>query len=174
MTISWLTCSLCFTLIGFLLKYFPGNIFFNGLMSCCSELAGFTSAGIAYARYGSKRSLFTFYGIAAAGSILIIGYMHVTGYYEQEIHVFTTTSMLTYGVLLLVAKFGISAAFNVIYCCNSEMFPALFAVTAFGISNFFARCCTFFAPQIAEIQSTTPMLIFTFLSLLAMGASTFI
>lgn len=75
------------------------------------------------------------HAIAAVGGVSILIFM-----------TFPSDSILLYGLLILIAKFGISAAFNIVYCSNAEMFPALFTVTAFGISNFFARSCTFFAP----------------------------
>lgn len=62
-----------------------------------------------------------------------------------------------YGIFLLVAKIGICMSFNCLYCSFSEMFPPLFSVTAFAICNFLARFASFFAPQIAEIQSPLPV-----------------
>lgn len=51
MCLCWLTCSLNNTLISFLLKYFPGNIFLNGFMSCTSELVGTFVSGLAMLFY---------------------------------------------------------------------------------------------------------------------------
>ena len=63
--------------------------------------------------------------------------------------------------LVLVAKFGTSAGFNLAYVANAEVFPALFQGSSMGICNFFARSFTIFAPVVAEIIGYTPMLIFT-------------
>jgi hypothetical protein len=54
------------------------------------------------------------------------------------------------------------------------LFPPLFSVTAFGISNFLARSCTFFSPQIAEIQSAFPITLMTVLFTLAFVATSFL
>jgi hypothetical protein len=54
------------------------------------------------------------------------------------------------------------------------MFPTLFSVTAFGISNFLARACTFFSPQIAEIQSSFPIGLATTLYILSAIATGFL
>jgi hypothetical protein len=45
MSICWLTCSLNYNLITFLLKYFPGSMNFNSLMNAASELIGTVASG---------------------------------------------------------------------------------------------------------------------------------
>lgn len=171
MILSWLTCSLNFTMISFMLKYFPGDIFFNGLMSCSSELLAYWLSCYIYQLHGAKSALFWSYAIAAIGGASILIYITLTGFYEKGKQIQSIGQIILYGILILITKFGISAAFNICYVSNSEMFPPLFSVTAFGISNFFARSSTFFAPQIAEIQSTFPMMMFTSLSIAAMISS---
>lgn len=76
----------------------------------------------------------------------MIIYLVKSDYYNKTEHNFSSREMLIFGSLILVVKFGNAAAFNVIYGSTTSMFPPLFSVTAFGISNFFARCCSFFSP----------------------------
>ena len=47
------------------------------------------------------------------------------------------------------------------------MFPTLFAATAMGLCNFFARVATIFAPLVAEIPGRTAMCAFTVMSTVA-------
>jgi len=54
------------------------------------------------------------------------------------------------------------------------MFPALFSITAFNLTNFLARACTFFAPQIAEIQSYLPIGLMTVLYFSSAAATGFL
>ena len=71
-------------------------------------------------------------------------------------------------ILIMSCKFGISAAFNVVYIATAQMFNSKVAATAFGICNFFARLTTIMAPMVAEWPSPLPILI---LSALCFGAS---
>ena len=50
--------------------------------------------------------------------------------------------------------------FVVIYIATVELFPVLFAATAMGVCNFFARFITIFAPGVAEMDPPIPMSIF--------------
>jgi len=146
MTLNWLTCSLNNTMISFLLKYFPGNIYFNGFMSCLSEVVGTFVSGLLLLKNRPKWCLNSSFFVAGAGGVMMVVYLIKTDYYQQEEHKFSTTEMMIFGGLILVVKFGNSSAFNVLYGCTTSMFPPLFSVTAFGIANFFARSCSFFSP----------------------------
>jgi hypothetical protein len=174
MCMAWLTCSLNNTLISFLLKYFPGNIFLNGFMSCTSELVGTFMSGLAMIFYSPQFCLKVSYGIAGFGGFLMIVYLVKTDYYAQEVHEFTPASLFIFSSLILIVKFGCASAFNVIYAATTTLFPPLFSVTAFGISNFLARTCTFFSPQIAEIQSEFPITLMTILFTISLVATNFL
>jgi hypothetical protein len=73
-------------------------------------------------------------------------YYNSTDYFASPIHTFTPLSSLLFSTIILVAKFGLSVNFCVLYSSTTEMFPPQFSVVAFSISNFFARLCTFVAP----------------------------
>jgi hypothetical protein len=146
MTLNWLTCSLNNTMISFLLKYFPGNIYFNGFMSCLSEVIGTFVSGLLLLSYTPKRCLEWSFTLAGLGGLIMVIYLIKSDYYNQAELKFSSGEMLLFGGLILVVKFGNASAFNVLYGCTTSMFPPLFSVTAFGISNFFARSCSFFSP----------------------------
>ena len=63
--------------------------------------------------------------------------------------------------MILIAKLGVMSNFTILYIANAHTFPTLFATTALGIVQFFARLGSIGAPLVAEIQGKTPMLIFT-------------
>lgn len=77
-------------------------------------------------------------------------------------------------VFILLAKFGISATFNICYLANALIFPTIFAGTAFGVCNIFAKLATIIAPMLAEVDPPVPMIVFTILSLIAGVLSIFI
>ncbi len=57
--------------------------------------------------------------------------------------------------------------FNICYFANSQIFPAIFAGTAFGICNLGAKIATIFSPYMAEVDPPLPMIIFTILAISA-------
>jgi len=70
-------------------------------------------------------------------------------------------------IFVIVAKFGISGGFVIVYVCTVDVFPTLFCSTAMGFCNFLARILTILAPEIAEHAPPLPMALFT--SLCALG-----
>lgn len=75
---------------------------------------------------------------------------------------------------ILFAKFGISSTFNVCYLANALIFPTIFAGTAFGICNIFAKLATIISPMLAEVDPPVPMVVFTILSCLGGFLSIFL
>ena len=55
-----------------------------------------------------------------------------------------------------MAKFGISAAFCMVFVCFMELIPTMFTATVFGYGNTAARIVTVLAPQVAEIRGIFP------------------
>ena len=66
-------------------------------------------------------------------------------------------------VLLLLGKFGLSGAYNIVYLANN-IFPTIFATTCMGICSIFARSATFFSALMAELPEPIPMIIFSVLT----------
>ena len=62
------------------------------------------------------------------------------------------TTNWSFPVFVLIAKFGISSAYNICYLSNSHLFPAQISATTLGICNIFARTATILAPMLAEIE----------------------
>jgi len=68
------------------------------------------------------------------------------GFFSANQHRQEAVDDLLFPTLVLLAKFGISAAFTINYLCMSDLFPVLFASSAWGFCNFLARLLTMFAP----------------------------
>merc|ERR1711957_932325 len=103
------------------------------------------TGGLIYKYLGLRVSLPLFFLISGLGGIAI----NLFGYEATEEWVFP--------LLVLVAKFGIAALFNIIYVAHAQIFPTLFAATAMGMCNFMARVATIFAPLVAEVESHIAM-----------------
>jgi OCT family organic cation transporter-like MFS transporter 4/5 len=145
-----MTVTFDYYLIGFELKYFKGDIFTNGIASSASDIIAYVSGGLIYKYLGLRVSLPFFFLISTIGGLLI---NFIGNDPSLEAWVFP--------LLVLIAKFGIAALFNIVYVANSVIFPTLFAATAMGICNFLARVATIFAPLVAETESNTAMELFT-------------
>jgi len=158
MTMVWLSCSFDYYLIGFQLKYFPGNIYVNTFVSSGSEMIAYGLAGIFYNRLGAKISLFGSFVIALLGGFAILINGALVGW---------DNAGYAFPIFVLFAKFGIASSFNIVYVCNIDVFPTLFQATSFGIVNFGARLASVFAPQVAELNEPWPMLSFVTTAIIA-------
>jgi len=163
MSVVWLTSSFNYYLVSSLLKYFPGSIYTNAAISACSELISLSFSGIVFKQLGIKWCLMFFFMLSALGGVSILVYNFATNSFgdQDEFALFEQVPSYLFPVLVLLAKFGTSAGFNLSYVANAEVFPSLFQGTSMGMCNFFARSFTVFAPVVAEIIGYTPMLIFT-------------
>lgn len=98
-------------MIAFLMKYFPGNVFFNSAASAVSEVAACAIAGILYKFLGVRLSYQASFGIACLGGIGILVYEISTNFYSSS----TSQSGWLFPFLVLFGKFGIASAFTVNY-----------------------------------------------------------
>jgi len=108
---------------------------------------------------GGKSAFFLSFLISAIGGFLI-AFVPAVGY---EIASF-----------VLIAKFGISFAFNLVYVITPTLFPTDLCSTSFGVCNAFAMLSSVFSPMIAELKEPVPMLVYGFTSVAATFASIFL
>jgi Na+/melibiose symporter-like transporter len=101
MIMLWSVSSLDYYLISFLLKYVPGNIYMNTFVSTSSEIVATMLAGFVYELFGSKVAFCLSFSVSAIGGFLIA----------------LTSAENTYLIafFVLLAKFGISFAFTMVY-----------------------------------------------------------
>jgi len=137
MVVVWIASSFNFYLISFQLKYIKGDVFVNTFVSAGSELPAIIIGGLMYQKVGLRFTLCLFFCIALSGSICLL----ILSDLREEA--------------------GVSGTFNLCYLANTQIFPAIFAGTAFGFCNIGAKLATILAPLIAEVDAPTPMIIFT-------------
>lgn len=75
---------------------------------------------------------------------------------------------------VLLAKFGISFAFNITYMQTPLLFPTRLRGTAYGLCNVVARFVTIIAPLLAEEPEPIPMLFYSGSAILGAFASLFL
>ena len=160
MIILWSVSSLDYYLITFFMKYIPGNLYVNTSIATVSEILAYICAGFVYNAFGGKKAFIISFALSATGGFLIA---FIPGATEYLIALF-----------VLLAKFGISFAFQLVYFIMPTLFPVEITATAFGICNIFARFSTILSPILAELDGPTPMLCYAFTSIGAMIASMFL
>jgi len=100
-------------------------------VSSVSEVTAYIISGALYEPIGTKVSFVSSFSIAIVGSVFYIA--------------FGETAKNLVPVMVLGSKFGVSAAFNLVYLANT-LFPPIYASTTMGFFNAFARLASMLAP----------------------------
>lgn len=156
----WIASSFNLYLVTYELKYIPGNIFKNSLITSLSDVPFTLIGGFIYHRFGIRIILTLAFTMAIAGSLSII--------FASEGNDSIVPFMLTF------ARDGVKVTFDICYLANSLLFPAIFAGTAFGICNIGAKTATILSPLLAEIEAPYPMIVFSSIALMAIVLTQFI
>lgn len=160
MIIFWISCTACFYLMGYYIKYIPGNIYFNVFFMAIGDLLSPIFACLVAQYTSSKVSLSISFIISTGGASLILGH--------------TSTDHTVICILVMLTRFGISSAFTLVTLMIAEYFPVIVCSRIFGITNLFCRIVTIFVPMLAELPEPYPMAIFVSLSLLSTVSSFFL
>ena len=121
----------------------------SGIGSSVSDLLGYATGGILSTALGIKKTYFLGFTLGTIGGLIIIFY----GLDHQEAAFFP--------ILIFGAKYGISVAFNCAFVGHNKIFPVLFAATAMGYCNMFARIFSAFSSLFAGLDEPLPMIMFT-------------
>lgn len=152
MCYMWASTSFSYYMISLYMKYLPGNIYNNTIVSGVAEFLAYGLGGILYTKLGIKKSYALLYTVSSIGGILII--------------ILGTSNETWMPVFVMISKFGIAGCFTICYVSNSHVFPTLFCSTAIGICNFVSRFLSIFSAEIAEVAPPVPMVIFSVLTAL--------
>ena len=101
MAIFWTSSSFNYYIITFYLKYIPGSVYVNTVLSCAAEITAYLVSGVIMKIFGVKLSFIIAYILAATGGILMV--------------IFFNASDDLIAVFVLFTKFGIASAFNLTY-----------------------------------------------------------
>jgi len=113
-----------------------------------------------YKRIGMKLTLIIWFSLSLVGGLCLM--------------IFGDSNKNLIPVFVLFSKAGVTATFNLSYLANSQIFPAIFAGTAFGICNIGAKFTTILAPLMAEVKPPVPMILFCLSAAVAGSLSFFI
>ncbi len=146
MTIAWSASSFTYYMVGFYIKYIPGDIFENVIIASLSESLACLISGFIALVLGTKNTLIMCF---AVGGIFGLALAFIDPQYEYLII-----------ICLLLTKFGVSSSMSLCFLVTSEYFPIIYSATVFGACNVIARVISIFAPLIAEINPPLPMMIY--------------
>lgn len=164
-SLLWAIVQFNFYMKNFLMKYLPGSIWFNGVVSSTSELFALALAFFLHTKIKDVRRLMTLFTIATTlGSITLLIDVQDSDFY---------TSRVVPGGLLF-ASFGFVGCIFTLWVSNADLFPTVFATTTLGYCNMVARFCTIFAPMVAELDSPIPQRTMFVLSFIATILTLFI
>ena len=159
MVLAWSASSFNFFIIGFYIKYIPGNIFNNVISTSIADAVSASAVGVIVQHWGAKKTMLASFGCAALGGILLI----MAG--ENQTYILW---------MMFVTRFGINCAFSLCYIITAEYFPPIVCSRVFGICNLFARLATILSPLLAEITPPFPMVIYIMICIILMIASLFL
>ncbi len=111
MQYQWVLATMLYYLISYYVIYLPGNTYVEMYSSGAAEICGTIFGGFILRLTNAKVSFIVSNVIALIGGLLILFYEH--------------GSLLP--LFIMIAKFGISSAFCLVYAVTIDLFPTLFA-----------------------------------------------
>jgi len=156
---AWSASASCFYIIGFYIKYVPGDPFENVIVISIGDALSSIAAGSISSRIGAKNTLFLSFTLAAFGAIALM--------FARD----NENDKYIIPVFVLITRFGINSAFTLCYIITADYFPSIVSSRVFGICNLFSRFATILSPMIAELEPPLPMLIYAGVCCLSMISS---
>lgn len=132
-------------LLNFYLKYMPGDVYANSIVSSVSESVAHWVTGCIVYKIGQVNGLFISLFLASLSAALL--WLCVGNEWIDPVP-----------VTVLAAKFGVSAAFALLYMGTLYFFPSRFLGRVFGTCNVTSRFVTILAPMVAEAPTPIPEL----------------
>ena len=122
LNLAWASTSFGYTLIGCYIKYIPGDIYYNVLLSSISETIACFSTGLLCNYFGIKRIFIQSFFITCISALALV-------FFNSPDYPHTIM------ILVLLIKYGMSSANTLCYLTTVEYFPAIYASSIFGECN---------------------------------------
>lgn len=152
----WAVCTLVYYGLSSNSGNLGGNIFVNFIATMLIEIPSYVFSFLVLDRMGRKGTL---------SFVLLLGGVacFVSGFIPEDFGAVIVT-------LSLVGKFGIAAAFAIVYVYSAEIFPTEYRSVGIGACSMCARIGGIVAPFVASLAHTykpLPLLVFGGLSIVA-------
>jgi len=148
--------SFCYFLINFQMKVIPGNLIYLTMVSQLSEAFAYLQSGFLYKKTGAKLGFISMFIVSGLGSLCLL--------------LFWSESPYLIICFIILAKLGITSAFNMAFISCMQLIPSILCSTVFGFCNATARLATVLSSQVAEIDHVTAIsvnLVFVGMSIVA-------
>lgn len=152
----WAVCTLVYYGLSSNSGNLGGNIFVNFIATMLIEIPSYVFSYLVLDRMGRKGTL-TFVLLLGGGACFISGFI------PKEVEWLIVT-------LSLVGKFGIAAAFAIVYVYSAEIFPTEYRSVGIGACSMCARIGGIIAPfisSLADLYQPLPLLVFGVLSIIS-------
>jgi hypothetical protein len=162
MMVCWVSTSFTYFLVIFLVKYLPGNLYMNQLVS------GFSVFG--YLIVPALAGKFNNRIIMLMGYIITLIFLGVM--LAAELGYLDSTGELGYSIVFLLFKSGVSMVFISLFVIHQDLFHTKYLTSSYGVCNIFSRIAILAAPRVAEIQDRAiPVGLMILLNALALVAA---
>ncbi|XP_077864840.1 organic cation transporter protein-like [Saccoglossus kowalevskii] len=159
---TWFVCALVYYGISYNTTNFKGNVYLLFFLTGCVEIVANLCCMPVLVRWGRRLPMFTFLIISGASCSIVIFIPLETG----------TSLVALRVVLVLLGKFGVTAAFSSMVVWTPELFPTLLRSMGFAMGAVFSSIGGIIAPLTTYVASNNvaiPMMIFGVCSLVAAG-----
>jgi hypothetical protein len=141
MIVCWVSTSFTYFLVIFLVKYLPGNLFTNQLVSAFSCI-GYLIVPTMASKLNNQK-------------IMVLGYLITLTFLSimllEEIGHLNTSSSIAYSFVFLFFKTGVSMVFLSLFVIHQDLFHTKYLTSSYGVCKIVSRILILGAPVVAEI-----------------------
>ena len=159
----WSFGSFAFFLVPFYVSTIQiGNVYVNFLFSEAAEFLGCIITLYIQRVMTLQNGITLFCFITLVGSILMTILIEMQDSVSGDLTVFLSS------FFIMITNLGVVCVFNIAYLINPTLFPTIFLATCYGACNVFGRFVTIFAPKVAYLGQTVPLILLIGFSALAL------
>lgn len=162
MIVCWSSTTFTYFLVIFYVKYLPGDIYTNQVVSGFSVFA-YLAAPFMARKYDNKM-------IMLIGNVISFVFLIIMTFMQ-----FIDINAILYSFIFLLFKCGVTLVFLSLFIIHTDLFHIQFLATSYGICNIVSRIFTLAAPIVAEFENRlAPLLIMIIMNVFALVATFFL
>lgn len=162
MMICWVSTTFTYFLVIFFVKYLPGNLYTNQIVSGFSVI-GYLITPLLTKKFDNK-------WIMIFGYIVSLVFLVIMAVVESS-----SVSELGYSIIFLLFKCGVSMVFISLFVIHQDLFQTKYLASSYGFCNTISRIAALGTPFVAEVKnSTIPVIIMIIINGIALVAAYFL
>lgn len=162
MVVCWMSTTFMYYLVIFFVKYLPGNIYTNQIVSGLSAFS-YLAAPFMARKYDNKKIMLIGYVVSLVFLVIMIIFQSIT------------INEILYSFIFFLFKCGVTLVWLSLFVIHMDMFEIQFIASSYGICNLVSRLVTLAAPIVAEMDERIwPLLIMLILNVMALVATWFL